>query len=202
MQQRQDEGDEVVVKNCLLIMENLDTKYNLDSAFAATEGGNSHPFRDVVRKEIRLYKALISIIRSSVANVVDFVLGRKQKSFQIEQLWTHILENTVPPSWLRASFETSKTSLGVYLTELNLRLNFWNECLDQSGEYSLPSFWLPAFFNPQALFNSFTQQRARDYQVPIRQLANHFEVQDFYQAESPSEEPYSAFFHGLWLEGA
>ena len=43
---------------------------------------------------------------------------------------------------------------------------------------------------------------SRSENVPIDDITHTYEIQNFYEAVQPCEEPYSYFIHGMWLEGA
>ena len=52
--------------------------------------------------------------------------------------------------------------------------------------------------------NAVAQTRSRAEIVPIKELVNEYQVQDFYASSEPcpKQEEFSLYFHGLWLEGA
>lgn len=89
-----------------------------------------------------------------------------------------------------------------FLVELRLKLSFWSGLTRVEDLLETKSFWLPAFFHPDAFLRVFVQQRARAAGLPFDALASHYEVQSFYEAEEACPDEHALYFHGLWLEGA
>lgn len=106
----------------------------------------------------------------------------------------------MPDKWLRVSFETSYTSLADYIVELGLKLDFWRKVID--GDFkSIPSIWLPAFFDPKSFLAAQIQTRARGEEIPMKDLENEYKVMDFYKVDKPPAEAHCVYIHGLYLEG-
>lgn len=107
-----------------------------------------------------------------------------------------------------ASFVTAHTALSDYMVELGLKLNFWTSIVqghqgsNTSPLNSIPVFWLPAFANPHAFLETLAQRRSRVEGVPIATIGREWEVMTFATADQPSEEAFSMYLSGFWLEGA
>jgi len=91
--------------------------------------------------------------------------------------------------------------LADYLVELGLKLEFWKS-LVASDAKQMPSYWLPAFFDPKSFLTSLMQTRSRLEEVPLKDLRNEYEILEVYKAESAPTEKHVRHLHGLYLEGA
>jgi len=66
----------------------------------------------------------------------------------------------------------------------------------------LPSYWLPAFFDPRSFLGALIQARARDEGIPMHDLKNEFDILDIARNEAPAAEKHVTYLHGVSLEGA
>jgi dynein heavy chain len=138
-----------------------------------------------------------------VEDLLGTLAGKRTLSSEVESMWNQIVENKIPARWLLYSYSTAHTSLAAYLVDLSAKLEFWQNLASPETNFDLvPSFWLPAFFFPEALLDSQARKLARAEQAPFLDLSQAFEVQTFFEADGPCEEKNSIFVHGLWLEGA
>lgn len=148
------------------------------------------------------------MIRENVLDIVSSALGKTSRPLETREVLQAIARNQVPQRWLEASFVTAHTTLSDYLVELGIRLNFWNDIVERhqanpaSSLSSIPAFWLPAFSNPHAFLETLAQRRSRVEGVPVSAIGREWEVMTFASAGQPSEEPFSMYLSGLWLEGA
>ena len=67
---------------------------------------------------------------------------------------------------------------------------------------SIPSYWLPAFFDPKSFLAALIQTRARIDEIPMRDLRNEYEVIDNYTNSVVHPDKNVKYLHGLYLEGA
>ena len=71
----------------------------------------------------------------------------------------------------------------------------------ENGAKELPSYWLPAFFDPRSFLGALIQARARDEGIPMHDLKNEFDILDIARNEAPAAEKHVAYLHGVSLEG-
>lgn len=141
-------------------------------------------------------------------DIVSTALGKTSRPVETKEVLRAIARNQVPRRWLEASFVTAHTALSDYMVELGIKLNFWNNIVQRhqanntSPLNSIPVFWLPAFSNPHAFLETLAQRRSRVEGVPISTIGREWEVTTFASTDQPSEEPFSMYLSGLWLEGA
>lgn len=161
------------------------------------------PLNNVINRELTAYRRLLQAIRESVAALRQTVDGDHPRPGLTEPLWTRIQENRVPESWRSCSFQTAHESLADYLVELGLKLEFWKSVVRADAK-QLPSFWLPAFFDPKSFLTCLVQAKSRLDAVPMTEVRNEYEVLEVYKVEAPAAEKDKdvRHFHGLHLEGA
>jgi len=204
--EKRDMSDMKVLEVATTILELIDKKYPFDAMIEKFPILYDSPLNIVINRELHLYRILVTAIRDSVENIINYIFGRQPKSFEVEQLWYYIKDNRVPERWLKLGYATAHTSLAIYLSELSLKLDFWKDLTKSEGSNQelQPSYWLPAFHFPEAFLNAVAQSRSRAEIVPIKELANEYQVQDYMKVPTspPPDEEYSLYFHGLWLEGA
>jgi hypothetical protein len=95
----------------------------------------------------------LAVIKGSVEDLLANIDGKYPRPFEIEALWSRIQENRVPDAWLKVSFQTARRSLADYIVELGLKLEFWKKIVAGEAE-ALPSYWLPAFFDPKSFLGA------------------------------------------------
>ena len=160
------------------------------------------PLNNVINRELRAYQRLLQVIRESVVELLVTIDGAYPRPTPSEDaLWIRIAENQIPDAWRRVSFQTAHESLADYLVELGLKLEFWKSLVASEAK-QMPSYWLPAFFDPKSFLTSLMQTRSRLEEVPLKDLRNEYEILEVYQADSAPTEKHVRHLHGLYLEGA
>ena len=159
------------------------------------------PLNNVINRELTSYKVLLASIRESVADLLANIDGLYPRPLEIEALWSGIQQNRVPEKWRKVSFQTAYDSLADYIVELGLKLEFWKKVVE-ADTAELPSFWLPAFFDPKSFLTALIQTRARLEGIPMKDLRNEYEILDIGKNEEPSTDKHVVYIHGLALEGA
>ena len=105
-------------------------------------------------RELTSFSILLRAIKDSVADLLANIDGKYPRPLEVEALWAKIQINEVPDKWMKVSFQTAYKSLADYIVELGLKLEFWRK-LVTLGVDEIPSFWLPAFFDPRSFLTSF-----------------------------------------------
>jgi hypothetical protein len=89
------------------------------------------------------------------------------------------------------------------LVELGLKLEFWKKIVNHDFSQEMPSFWLPAFFDPKSFLTCLIQARSRFEEIPMKDLRNDYEILDHVKPkDSYPNEKNVTYFHGLLLDGA
>lgn len=117
-------------------------------------------------------------------------------SSELEVLSSSLFYNKLPALWKKSSYPSLKP-LSSYITDLQVRLNFFDQWLQ--GEPPAV-YWLSGFFFTQAFLTGSSQNFARKYTIPIDDVVFDFEMKKESQyVEGPSNGVYTT---GLFLEGA
>mmetsp|Transcript_7296 Transcript_7296/g.6469 ORF Transcript_7296/g.6469 Transcript_7296/m.6469 type:complete len:217 (-) Transcript_7296:433-1083(-) len=148
-----DENDGKVKDIALSLIRSLRHQFDQPPTF------QQEPLFVFVKREVSQYNALLSVIKSSLVDLVNAIDGKIQNSEKMEKLWYQILFNYVPTIWLHASYPTCYKSLGDYIANLNDRLNFIEKLV--KGIFEIPSYWFPGFFDQVAFLNVLRQRKAR-----------------------------------------
>jgi hypothetical protein len=146
---------------------------------------------------------LLNTIKDSVKDLLDNIDGNYPRPLEIEDLWNRIQANKIPKKWLLVSFQTGYDSLADYLVELGLKLEFWKKIVNHNFTKEIPSFWLPAFYDPKSFLTCLIQTRSRYEEIPMKDLRNDYEFLDHVKAhDSYPIERNVTYFYGLILDGA
>jgi len=150
----------------------------------------------VLVQELIRFNRLTAVVRSSLASLKKAIKGLVVMDAELEALATSLMLGVRPAMWMKRSYPSLKP-LGSYVTDLFLRLQFFQKWIDDVK--SPPTFWLSGFFFTQAFLTGSRQNYARRNKIPIDQLVFTFTV----LAEDPAEEPENGVYvYGVFLEGA
>lgn len=142
---------------------------------------------------------LLKTIKSSLLHLERALEGVELMTTETESLGLTLVMGRVPQLWLNNSYLTKKP-LASYITDLTQRMSFF-QMWCQTGK-TPSSFWLSAFFFPQAFLTSGLQYHTRTFgssTFPIDKLAYDFTV----MSKLDSFEVTEGFcIDGLFLEGA
>ena len=109
----------------------------------------SSPYARLLQQEVTAFNELVRVIRITISEIRQGLLGERQISSQMEGTMNALAENKVPKSWILASYPSLRT-LGAWLGDLGDRgrcLRRW--CTEPN--LSLPKVtWLPGLFCPTA----------------------------------------------------
>lgn len=174
------------------------TNVNIGEPQHATVTGA--PFGMVLVQEADRMNALVSEIRSSLAELTLGLKGELAISDGMEVLAAALASDRVPPSWQAASVPSLRP-LGSWISNLVQRHTQLSEWADDP--LSLPSsVWLPGLFNPVAFLAAVLQVAARKagWALDATTLVTEVTKKLPGQVDAPPRE--GAYIHGLWLQGA
>ncbi|GIQ85318.1 dynein heavy chain 6, axonemal, partial [Kipferlia bialata] len=200
--------------------EQLDMDTALEGLFEPLESGLIHSLAVVLKQEVQRFNNLLSVLKSSLADLRSGIKGLVVMSAQLESVFRACFIGQVPDMWTAAAYPSLKP-LSSWFADLILRVEFMRSWL-QKGRPE--SYWLSGFFFPQAslslslslslplytpnsqgFITGVLQTYARSHSVPIDVLAFRFmfthktEPEDLTPDECVSE---GVLIHGLYLDGA
>jgi dynein heavy chain len=168
------------------------------------------PFVVVVLQECGRLNALLTLISSTLEELLKGLNGQLNMSQAMEELSEALLINQVPgrnpfhvTSWEKLAW-ASKKGLSSWFGDLLLR---HVQMSDWSLSLTLPySVWLPGLINPTALLTAVKQVTARKNSLPLDNMSlDTFVTRMLKESDAKSNKQYpedGIFVHGLLMEGA
>ena len=147
----------------------------------------------VFTQEVIRFNVLSRSIRSVLADLIKAILGQISMSTLLEATMKSLYDGKVPRVWKDVSYPSLKP-LGSYMTDLKLRLEFFNTWLS-SGQPEI--FEISRFFFTQSFLTGTMQNYSRKAKIPIDLIFFNFEVTNL--TKRPED---GALIRGLFLEGA
>ncbi|XP_056631499.1 dynein axonemal heavy chain 1-like [Diorhabda sublineata] len=148
----------------------------------------------IIQEAIR-YNKLLSVIKSSLYDLLKALKGLVVMSEALEKMSQSLFSNLVPQLWASKAYPSLKP-LGAWVTDLKARIQFLNKWVDEGIP---PVFWISGFYFPQAFLTGTLQNYARKYIVSIDTINFNFKVLDHFPKQRPSD---GCCIYGLFLEGA
>ncbi|CAL1542606.1 unnamed protein product [Lymnaea stagnalis] len=155
----------------------------------------------ILRQEIDRFNHLLSVIHTSLNQLILAVKGEIVMSENLEDTYDSLLTQHVPAQWKNAAYESTK-SLSSWVSDLQQRVEFfaeWAKLLsssiekkfrqiirnvkdtagntDTSSETQPTTFWLSAFFFPQGFLTAVLQNHARKVGISVDSLEFKFEIE-------------------------
>ncbi|XP_043503405.1 dynein axonemal heavy chain 12-like [Polistes fuscatus] len=185
----------------LLMKENIYSK--LPDLFDIEEAQKLYPtmymesMNTVLIQEMERYNILLTEMRNSLVLLERAIKGHIVMTADLEILGAHIINNKVPPSWIRASAYPTLKPLSSFIDDFLKRLDFFKTWLIEGKP---KTFWISGFSFVHAFLTAAAQNFARKYKIPIDKINFDFQVMPSYKLdESPIDGVY---VYGMYLVGA
>nr|XP_031828293.1 dynein heavy chain 6, axonemal [Nomia melanderi] len=125
----------------------------------------------VLLHEVDRYNILLKRISTSIENLQRAIKGFVVMSEELENVFIALINNQVPQMWHNANVYPSLKTLGSWIKNLELRIDFIQIWLT----YQKPvSFWISGLSFPQGFLTGMLQTCARKYNTPIDHLKLNF----------------------------
>ena len=167
--------------------------------FDRTDTGQLKSLSVVLGQEIDRFNKLTRRLRFSLAELQKAIKGIVVMTFELEAMFTSMLNNTVPSMWADVGYPSLKP-LASWIKDYHERITFMRGWLQEGGP---KSFWLPGFFFPQGFMTGCLQMHARKYSTPIDTLNFGFKVTPFNSGDEMEGPPEDGIYvHGLFADSA
>ncbi|XP_050311595.1 dynein axonemal heavy chain 8 [Anthonomus grandis grandis] len=157
-----------------------------------------NPLNIFLRQEIDRMQKVISLVRSTLTDLLLAIDGIIIMSESLGDALDNIYDAKVPFIWRRGSWEAN--TLGFWFTELIERdAQFRSWCFGGRP----PCFWMAGFFNPQGFLTAMKQEVARAHKGwALDQVSLMNQVTKNMKEEINSAPPEGVLIYGLFLDGA
>ncbi|XP_026333708.1 dynein heavy chain 1, axonemal-like isoform X2 [Hyposmocoma kahamanoa] len=148
----------------------------------------------LVQEAIR-YNKLLTVIRSSLQDLLKALKGLVVMSEALESMSNSLAKNVVPVMWSSKAYPSLKP-LAAWVKDMCLRVVFMQQWVDTG----IPKvFWISGFYFPQAFLTGALQNYARKHVIAIDTIGYAFEPMSAAPAKRPDD---GCCVRGLFLEGA
>uniref|UniRef100_A0A671UN02 Dynein axonemal heavy chain 11 n=1 Tax=Sparus aurata TaxID=8175 RepID=A0A671UN02_SPAAU len=177
------------------ILEKLPEEYNMAEIISKTT--KRSPYILVCFQECERMNLLLAEIRRSL-NELDLGLkGELTMSYNMETLQSALFTDSVPDSWARLAYPSTKSLAQCYLMSSCRELDSWTQDL------VLPAVvWLSGLFNPQSFLTAVLQSIARKNQWPLDKMTLTVDITKKTKDDFGHPPREGAYIHGLFMEGA
>nr|CAD7394770.1 unnamed protein product [Timema cristinae] len=149
----------------------------------------------VLVQEVIRYNKLLSVIHSSIGEMLRALKGLVVMSQALEEMSHSIFTNAVPNMWANRAYPSLKP-LGAWVKDLQQRIEFLKGWIDDGIP---PLFWISGFYFPQAFLTGTMQNFARKCVISIDSIDFNFKVLEQIPTTRPED---GCYIYGLFLEGA
>jgi len=193
--------EEIVLRMVRAFQEKLPPNYKTeDVRDAISRLGGAKPLNICLQQEVGRLQKVISVVRSSLADLVLAIAGTIVMSAEVTDALDKLFMARVPASWIKAS-QLDAPNTGVWFTAMVKRAEQLTGWL-QGGRPSC--FWLTGLFNPQGFLTANRQEVCRKHGKDgwaLDDVVNSTEVLRQEREEVRKGPDEGAYFYGLFLEG-
>lgn len=153
--------------------------------FYENEFGLIPSLSTVLLQEMSKFNRLLDVIRTSLDNLNDSILGLMTMSQDLDAMYSSLLSNQVPKLWADKAYPSLKP-MASWIKDLEARIAFMREWLTSPSLQGPPCFWLSGFFFPQGFLTGVLQTHARKHLIAIDKLNFAFKVYEFDREQAPN----------------
>jgi len=189
--------DEIILGLSADILAKLPANFDMEYAMLKYPVKWDESMNTVLCQELLKFNVLLSLMKSSLANLQKAVKGLVVMSKDLEAFGGQLFVNRIPLLWKTRSYPSLRPLAG-YVSDCLVRLDFFRDWVKNKPP---PTFWLSGFFFTQAFLTGASQNFARRYTIPIDDVVFDFEMKDEEWDQLPNAPHDGVFTYGLFLEG-
>ncbi|XP_043248669.1 dynein axonemal heavy chain 6 [Colletes gigas] len=167
------------------------TKCNPDHLIRDTMG-RLPSLTTVLVHEVDRYNILLKKIHLSIENLHRAIKGFVVMSEELENVVTALVNNQVPQMWHNVNVYPSLKTLGSWIRNLELRIDFIQTWFVDTKP---TSFWISGLSFPQGFLTGMMQTCARKYNTPIDHLKLDFIITKVMLDQEEIEEEHRKLEH-------
>ncbi|KAF0288035.1 Dynein heavy chain 1, axonemal [Amphibalanus amphitrite] len=188
-------ADDVSEQAARQILGKLVEPFDIPSISAKYPVMYSESMNTVLVQEAIRYNGLLSVIKTSLNELLRALKGLVVMSQGLERMATSLFNSKVPEMWAGKAYPSLKP-LGAWVEDLILRTQFIRGWIEDGMP---PVYWISGFFFPQAFLTGTLQNFARRHVVSIDTVGFGFSVLSSEPTSAPED---GCYVRGLFLEGA
>ncbi|XP_016337659.1 dynein heavy chain 11, axonemal [Sinocyclocheilus anshuiensis] len=179
------------------MLEKLPEEYNLAELMSKT--AERSPYILVCLQECERMNLLLAEIHRSLTELDLGLKGELSLSSDMEQLQTALFYDSVPESWSRLAYPSTKT-LALWFSDVLAQcreLDTWTQ------DFVFPAVvWISGLFSPQSFLTAILQSIARKNKWPLDRMSLSVDITKKTKDDYGHPPREGAYIHGLFIEGA
>ncbi|KAL9644994.1 hypothetical protein ABK040_004487 [Willaertia magna] len=168
---------------------------------AIPDSDHTYPFIVVLLQECSVYNQLLSLLRSTLDNLIKAIKGQILMDSELEEIFNYLFDGKVPKQW-QVAYPSMKP-FSSWIKDLQKRIEFFKKWAETN---TLPTvFLLPAFTFPSGFLTAIKQTQARRYN-DVDKSIDKLDLEFNFIAKDPNtivEKPKEGVYvYGVLLEGS
>jgi len=144
------------------------------------------------------FNKMLKKVKVTLAELQRAIKGLVVMSSELDEMFTALQFNKVPPAWSKASY-LSLQPLGSWFKDMIARIEFMDKWITEGPP---DAFWMSAFFFPQGFMTAALQTYARREVIAIDTLDFRTEVTKMTPSDVSSPPAQGCYIYGSYIEGA
>jgi dynein heavy chain len=166
--------------------------------FSTDDEGTLNSLGTFLLIEMGKFNKMLKKIKATLAELQRAIKGLVVMSSELDEMFTALQFQKVPPSWGKVSYLSLKP-LGSWYKDLIERIEFMDNWITQGPP---DSFWMSAFFFPQGYMTAALQTYAREKTIAIDTLDFRTEVTKMTKEDVSGGPAQGVYIYGAYMEGA
>jgi dynein heavy chain len=191
-------SEDVVTQTAQQVLDSLPPNFDCEAISRNFPTVYTESMNTVLLQETIRYNRLLSMMRSTLADLLKALKGLMVMTEPLEKMATALFNNQVPEQWSSVAYP-SLMPLATWVSDLHARLDFVQQWITKGTP---AVFWISGFFFPQAFLTGALQNFARKHKCAIDAVSFSFHVLDSDAADIHRGPEDGIYVRGLFIEGA